>query len=162
MSDPASRDGGGKFLAGNKLGGRRRLPDWFKDRGPDALRMMAAIATGDTMEDDSDAVRLAAADADPALRAKAASEMADRIYGRAPTAPAVEFDSQDPATGRIERMETILEALAASGDRAAAGLLLAALDPARYGPPGRVIPESSDTVDSVDFVPAVVTSTKAS
>ena len=57
----------------------------------------------------------------------------------------------------VADLEARLAQLADDGDRAAILAMLAALDPARYGPPGRTVADSPDTVDVVDWVPAVVT-----
>lgn len=122
--------------------------------------MLAAIATGETLDDDSDACRLAAAEADAKLRAQCASEMADRIYGRAPQAPTIDTpvpDGEVTPAEVISRLEAVLASLALAGDRQAATTLLAALDPARYGPPERAAAATSDdAVDTVDFSPRVV------
>lgn len=152
-------------------GGRPPLPSWFRERGPDALRMLAACATGEAQLGDSDAAVEIARVAAPELRVRAAVDMADRIYGRAQAAPtlaAVEStESHDagetaPPTAeetaaRVRALESVLTGLAEQGDRAAAIALLSALDPTRYGAPGRSTP-TDDTVDLVDWVPAVVMS----
>lgn len=122
--------------------------------------MLAAIATGVTLDDDSEACRLAAAEADAKLRAQCASEMADRIYGRAPQAPTIDTPIPEGETTPgevVQRLEAVLASLALAGDRQAATTLLAALDPARYGPPGKEGVVDDGAVDTVDFIPRVIT-----
>jgi hypothetical protein len=69
------RDGtSGKFLPGNhhaKNGGRPALPDWFKDRAPEALRYLLLVAVGEEPAEAKD-------------RIKAAQCVVDRVYGKAP------------------------------------------------------------------------------
>ncbi len=84
------RDARGRALPGNSLnpagGGRKPLPDWFKDRGPDALLLLLAAATGQVVEIDgitTAAHRDVAANTPPHLRIDAAGRMVDRIYGKA-------------------------------------------------------------------------------
>lgn len=60
----------GRFLPGNSGGGRPKLPDWFKSRGPDALKKLLAYALDDE-------------DVEPELRFKAVSSIVDRVYGKA-------------------------------------------------------------------------------
>lgn len=70
------------------------------------------------------------------------------------TAPPPPKDIKPPT---VADLESRLAQLADDGDRAAILAMLAALDPARYGPPGRTVADSPDTVDVVDWTPAVVT-----
>ena len=66
------RDGTGKFLPGNpSKGGRPALPDWFKDRAPEALRYLLLVAVGEEPAEAKD-------------RIKAAQTVVDRVYGKAP------------------------------------------------------------------------------
>ena len=66
------RDGTGKFLPGhNQGGGRPKLPDWFKDRAPEALRYLLLVAVGEEPAEAKD-------------RIKAAQCVVDRVYGKAP------------------------------------------------------------------------------
>jgi len=124
-------------------------------------RPEAACAPG---EDADDRVLALVSEATPELRQKCRAFILG--YALAPHAKWAPEPTEEPTEAKpgptIEELEAHLRDLAESGDRAAILAMLAALDPARYGPPGRVIPESSDTVDSVDFVPAVVTTTKGS
>lgn len=89
MTDPikgaeSARDGSGKFLPGHKLGGRKQLPDWFRDFGPDALRVLVAAATGKASDDDPPAAReLAIPGAcKDSVRVDAAKTVIDRVYGK--------------------------------------------------------------------------------
>lgn len=97
MTDAASkpeenltkRSGLVPFAKGNPGGpGRPKLPDWFRDLGPDALRVLAAQATGIAFPRDDGtvlpAVSQVASDSTPKERASAAAVIADRIYGKAP------------------------------------------------------------------------------
>ena len=71
------RDGTGKFLPGNQSGnggnggGRPKLPEWFKDRAPEALRYLLMVAVGEEPAEAKD-------------RIKAAQTVVDRVYGKAP------------------------------------------------------------------------------
>jgi hypothetical protein len=79
MATPTDgRDGtSGKFLPGNSAGngvnggGRPKLPDWFKDRAPQALRYLLLVAVGEEPAEAKD-------------RIKAAQTVVDRVYGKAP------------------------------------------------------------------------------
>lgn len=121
--------------------------------------MLAAVATGVTLDDDSDACVLAASEADAKLRVHAAEVMADRIYGRPVGAPTIDTPVPEGETTPAEviaRLEAVLASLALAGDRQAATTLLAALDPARYGAPGKEGATDDGAVDTVDFVPRVL------
>jgi hypothetical protein len=54
--------------------GRSALPDWFKEKGPEALKHLAAVASGDEVD-----AKIS--------RAMACLSMIERIYGKAPQAP---------------------------------------------------------------------------
>jgi hypothetical protein len=104
MTNPtegASRDGGGKFLAGNKLGGRKPLPQWFKDKGEPALRVLCAAATGIAEEGDPPAALELAASCSDRVRKDAAKEIVDRLYGKVQDSVEV---SGDMAVGMIRRL----------------------------------------------------------
>lgn len=74
-------------VSGNPAG-RPKLPDWFKSRGPDALRVLLAQATGELVPCDDGSILPAvvqvAADSTPKERAQAADMIANRVYGKAP------------------------------------------------------------------------------
>jgi hypothetical protein len=77
------------FAKGNPGGpGRKPLPSWFRDLGDDALRVLAAQATGVAFPQDDGtvlpAVQHVALESSPKERASAAAIIADRIYGKAP------------------------------------------------------------------------------
>ena len=55
----------------------------------------------------------------------------------------------------VADLERQLRELADAGDRSAIVTLLAALDPARYGPPGRASTGDASSVDVVDFTPVI-------
>lgn len=68
-----AREANGRLAPGHSGvpgAGRTKLPDFFKAVGPDALRAIADIATGEI-------------EAPPELQLRAAQDVADRIYGRA-------------------------------------------------------------------------------
>ena len=71
-----------------KSPGRPKLPAFFKDRGPAALRILVAQATGEALADDNGVVSAAvaevAATSSTKERGAAATEMANCIYGKAP------------------------------------------------------------------------------
>ncbi len=86
----AKRNPDGTFIKGGApvSPGRPRLPDWFKSRGPDALRVLLAQATGEEVPSDDGtvlpAVKQVAAESSPKERAQAADLIANRVYGKAP------------------------------------------------------------------------------
>ena len=104
------RDANGRLLPGqsaNPAGagpGRPRLPDWFKSRGPDALRVLLAQATGELVpsEDGSilPAVAQVASDSTPKERAQAADIIANRVYGKAPDV--ITGDADNPVSLCLE------------------------------------------------------------
>jgi len=87
MSDPIKgaesvRDGSGKFLPGHTLGGRKQLPAWFRERGPDALKTLLAAATGIAADDDPPAAKELAMACSDRVRTDAAKTVIDRVYGK--------------------------------------------------------------------------------
>lgn len=94
------RDERGRVLPGASLNpsgvnaGRPKLPDWFKARGPDALRVLVAQATGEVLPQDDGtvlpAVAQVAVESSPKERLAAAEVIADRVYGKAPATVEVE------------------------------------------------------------------------
>ena len=68
------------------------------------------------------------------------------------TAPPQPKDIKPPTVAELEQR---LAQLADDGDRSAIVTLLAALDPARYGPPGRASIGDASSVDAVDFTPVI-------
>ncbi len=90
MSDePVTRDAAGRFppgVSGNYKGRAKQLPDWFRLRGDDALRHLLAILDGD--EEDG-----------YLTRGRAATEIVDRVFGKAPMAPEDHADAD--AVGKV-------------------------------------------------------------
>jgi hypothetical protein len=86
MSEPANRDESGRFpkgVSGNPKGRSKELPADFRAKGPEALQRMLGY-----MEHE-----------DPAIAQKATTWVAERIYGKAPTAPEdQEAQAQNTAT----------------------------------------------------------------
>lgn len=76
IGDKTDRDGKGRFAAGNKGGGRKKLPDdvkeMFRAATPNATRLLI-----DTMNDTG---------ADLKLRIDCAERIIERVYGK-PTQP---------------------------------------------------------------------------
>jgi hypothetical protein len=67
MASTVKRSENGTFLPGNPGGGRSKLPDFFREKGPDALREILRIAT----------------EGEGKLQMQALIYVADRIYGKA-------------------------------------------------------------------------------
>jgi len=84
--------------------GRPRLPDWFRAKGPDALRILVAQATGEVIPQDDGtvlpAVTQVATESSPKERTQAAAIIADRIYGKAPDV--ITGDADNPLRAAIE------------------------------------------------------------
>ncbi len=114
-------------------------------------------------EDVPPEVQMMVASADDTIRQRArhwllGNALAPHAKWRPPTeadiAKAEAEAEQNPVT--VADLERQLRELAESGDRGAILALLAALDPARYGPPGKTIPPPDSSVDTVDFAPAIL------
>ena len=143
-----------------KQAGRKNLPGWLRHAVDDILRAEYAIGMGDPSlavprgTDVPDSVAALVADAAPELR----HACRKNLLGHA-LAPHAKWDAEEPddTIVTVEELERRLSDLARSDDRPAILAMLAALDPARYGPPGRTVADAPDTVDVVDWVPAVVT-----
>jgi hypothetical protein len=84
--------------------GRPRLPDWFRAKGPDALRVLIAQATGEVIPQDDGtvlpAVTQVATESSPKERTQAAAIIADRVYGKAPDV--ITGDADNPLRAAIE------------------------------------------------------------
>lgn len=108
MDNKPARDAQGRLLPGNSANpmGRPRLPDWFKSRGPDALRVLLAQATGEIIPCDDGtvlpAVQQVATESTTKDRKEAAAIMADRIYGKAPDVISGDPDNPIAAAIRVE------------------------------------------------------------
>lgn len=147
-----------------KQSGRLLLPSWLRDATIEILRLEYAVgvarpeAAVGAGEDVDDRVAALVAEASPELRQKCrAFILGYTLAPHAKWAPEPIDDATDAKGPTVEELETYLRELAESGDRAAILAMLAALDPARYGPPGRVAVDAADTVDVVDWTPAIVT-----
>jgi hypothetical protein len=147
---------------------RLRLSRWLRTATDHILRVQYAKAVGnpDVVPDLTEAERLAIVEADSKDRNAAAKMVLDiTLAAHARWEPPTPGDDTPRALGSdwrrpsIEELEERLAALADDGDRAAILAMLAALDPARYGPPGKVAPPPDTSVDTVDFIPAIVTKT---
>ena len=147
-----------------KQAGRLLLPHWLREASAEILRIEyavgvarpeAACAPG---EDVDDRIIGLVADASPELRQKCrAFVLGHTLAPHAKWAPEQAEDATGHKAGpTVEELEGHLRELAESGDRAAILAMLAALDPARYGPPGRTAVDAPDTVDVVDWTPAIV------
>lgn len=148
-----------------KQAGRLLLPDFLRDASSEILRIEYAIGVGrpDAAcargEDADDRVLALVSEATPELRQKCRAlvlsyTLAPHAKWDAPT-PTEDATEAKPTGPTVEELEAHLRELAESGDRGAILAMLAALDPARYGPPGRAITSGDDVVDTVDFAPKV-------
>lgn len=113
-------------------------------------------------EDVPPEVQIMVASADDTIRQRArhwllGNALAPHAKWRPPTeadiAKAEAEAEQNPVT--VADLERQLRELADSGDRGAILALLAALDPARYGPAGKTVPPPDSSVDTVDFAPVI-------
>jgi hypothetical protein len=108
VDNKPARDAQGRLLPGNSANpmGRPKLPDWFKSRGPDALRVLVAQATGEVIPSDDGtvlpAVQQVASESSPKERTAAAAIIADRIYGKAPDVISGDPDNPIAAAIRVE------------------------------------------------------------
>ena len=135
----------------------------MRDASDHILRVQYAKAVGnpDVVSDLTDSERMTVVEADGNQRNAAAKmiiELTMAPHARwapdaAPTSSGVMGSGWHRPS--VEDLEERLAAIAEDGDRSAILAMLAALDPARYGPPGRVITTDDSTVDTVDFTPKV-------
>lgn len=146
-----------------KQAGRKNLPSWLRHAVDDLLRAEYAIGMGDPSlavprgADVPESVAALVAEAAPELR----HACRKNLLGHA-LAPHAKWDAEEPddTIVTVEELERRLSDLARADDRPAILAMLAALDPVRYGPPGKVAPPADSSVDVVDFTPAIVTATK--
>jgi hypothetical protein len=136
----------------------------MRDASDHILRVQYAKAVGnpDVVSDLTDAERMTVVEADGNQRNAAAKMIIELTM-----APHARWEPEargTTATGAmgggwsrpsVEDLEERLAAIAEDGDRSAILAMLAALDPARYGPPGRVVIDAPNTVDTVDFTPVI-------
>ena len=148
-----------------KQAGRYRLPHWLRDGVDDLLRVHLAVGVGRVElsvapgEDVDDRVAGLVAEASGELRARCREYLLGHALAPHAQWALPEDDVRPPRAPTVEELETKLASLAEGGDRAAILAMLAALDPARYGPPGKALPPADTAVDTVDFIPAIVTKT---
>lgn len=106
VDNKPARDEKGRLLPGSSANptGRPKLPDWFKSRGPDALRVLLAQATGEIVADENGkvlpAVQQVATESTAKERAAAAELVANRLYGKAPDV--ITGDADNPVRAAIE------------------------------------------------------------
>lgn len=151
-----------------KQAGRVRLPRWLRGSVDELLRVHLAVGVARPEaacapgEDVDERILGLVADASADLRARCReSLLALALAPHAQWQPEASGEpTAPPKAPTVADLEARLAQLADDGDRAAILAMLAALDPARYGPPGRTVADSPDTVDIVDWTPAVVTQTK--
>lgn len=127
-----------------------------------AIGMGQAELAADPGEDVPLEVQSMVATADDTVRQRArhwllGNALAPHAKWRPPTeadlAKAEVEAEETPVT--VADLERQLKELADAGDRSAIVTLLAALDPARYGPPGRASTGDASSVDVVDFTPVI-------
>lgn len=148
-----------------KQAGRLPLPHWLRQGAYDLLRVEYAIgvarpeAAVEPGHDVDDRLLALVSEASPDLRAACRRFLLGHCL--APhakwAAPPIEEEPDDTPAPSIADLERQLRDLAESGDRGAILALLAAIDPARYGPPGKTIPPPDTAVDTVDFAPVIKT-----
>jgi hypothetical protein len=147
-----------------KQAGRLLLPHWLRDGAYDCLRIEYAIGVGrpeaavSPGEDVPDNVAALVAEAVPELSAACRRFLLGHAlaphakWANEPVPVEAEADETPVTVADLERQ---LRELADAGDKGAILAMLAALDPARYGPPGRVAPDAPNQVDTVDFAPVI-------
>jgi hypothetical protein len=151
-----------------KQAGRYRLPSWLRDGVDELLRVHLAVGIGRAELavpiglDVDDRVATLVTDASPELRARCREYLLGHALAPHAQWAADEHGQTPTAIGSTWRQPTVAELeerladLAEGGDRASILAMLAALDPARYGPPGKTVPPPDTAVDTVDFAPAII------
>ena len=135
------------------------LPHWLRDGAYDCLRIEYAIGVGRPEaavkpgEDVPDNVLSIVSEASPELRQRCRAHVLG--FTLAPHAKWDPNNVEEQPEITVADLERQLRELADAGDKGAILAMLAALDPARYGPPGRVGPSNPDQVDAVDFAPVI-------
>ena len=147
--------------ASGKQAGRLMLPHWLRDGAHDCLRIEYAIGVGRPEaavprgHDVPDNVAALVAEAVPELRAACRRFLLGHALAPHARWEAETADDAEAPTVTVAELERQLRELADAGDRSAIVTLLAALDPARYGPPGRASIGDASSVDVVDFTPII-------
>ena len=137
------------------------LPHWLRDGAHDCLRIEYAIGVGRPEaavprgHDVPDNVAALVAEAVPELRAACRRFLLSHALAPHARWEAETADDVEAPVVTVADLERQLRELADAGDRSAIVTLLAALDPARYGPPGRMTTAAVDAVDTVDFTPVI-------
>ncbi len=110
------------------------LPVWLRDGAHRLLALEYAVAVGDPSLVPTDVLKLVVVEADSVARQRARHF----LLGHA-LAPHARWETKGKETPEltVPELETLLTGLATEGDKAAILALLAAKDPARYGPPAR-------------------------
>lgn len=146
----AARDEKGRLKKGHGMPGpgRPALPDFFKQKAPDALKKLLDVALGKDKDID-----------EPNLRVRALETCVAYIYGPPQKARHERFIPMDEEE-RMRLVEATVVAAAVEGNVDAALAYLEAKDPQRWG---KQKPDDGDAdmVDTIDFVPMVQTSTAA-
>lgn len=144
-----------------KQAGRLPLPHWLRSGAYDCLRIEyaigvgrpeAAVAPGDDVPDN---VASLVMEAQPELRAACRRFLLGHALAPHAKWAAEPEPEAEEAPVTVADLERQLRELADAGDRSAIVTLLAALDPARYGPPGRASTGDASSVDVVDFTPVI-------
>ena len=137
------------------------LPHWLRDGAHDCLRIEYAIGVGRPEaavprgHDVPANVAALVAEAVPELRAACRRFLLSHALAPHARWEAETADDVEAPVVTVADLERQLRELADAGDRSAIVTLLAALDPARYGPPGRMTTAAVDAVDTVDFTPVI-------
>jgi len=144
---------------------RLPLKRWMRDASDHILRVQYGKAVGnpDVVGDLTESERMTIVDADGNQRNAAAKMIIELTMApHARWEPEARGTTSTGAMGgswsrpSVEDLEERLAAIAEDGDRSAILAMLAALDPARYGPPGRMTTAAADSVDGVDFTPVII------
>ena len=142
-----------------KQAGRLLLPPFLRDATVEILRLEYAVGVGRPEaavapgEDVPDNVAAIVSEASPELRQRCRAHVLG--FTLAPHAKWDPNNVEEQPEVTVADLERQLRELADAGDKGAILAMLAALDPARYGPPGRVGPSNPDQVDTVDFAPVI-------
>jgi len=97
------RDERGRIVSGSLGlgGGRPPLPDFMKERGPDALRVLLAAASGRTVEGDPPAAKELAASCSDRVRIDASKTIVERVYGKVTDVVEVQGDAAIAVIKRV-------------------------------------------------------------
>ena len=148
-----------------KQHGRLSLPHELRGLSVECMLLHVAVglnrpeAAARTGEDIPDTVAALVSDASPELRAKCREYiMGHCLAPHAKWQPEPVQVNQETSEVTVADLEAVLASMAADGDRAAVLALLAAKDPARYGPPARAAmtdPGDGADTDVPEWTPRV-------